>query len=54
MNCIANEDRDLKLAEATAQNSVGESEPKSDVLAAAEAEDEHAAAVAVAVCASAE
>lgn len=54
MNCIENEDCDLKLAQATAQNSVGESEPKSDVLAAAWTEDEHAAALAVAVCASAE
>lgn len=35
MNCIENEDRDLKLAQATTQDSVVESEPKSDVLAAA-------------------
>lgn len=50
MNCIENEDRDLKLAQATAQNSVGESEPKSAVLVAAGAED----AAAGAACASAE
>lgn len=54
MNCIENEHHDLKLAQATAHNSVGESEPKSDVLAAAWTENEHAAAVAEAACASAE
>lgn len=54
MNCIENEDHDLKLAQATAQNSVGGSEPKSDVLAAAWTEDEHASAVAEAACASPE